>query len=593
MSWPPGPEATPIDALRCVSWRCSLPVQEVALSPLLVAILPAFAVDADTFEPSGSTLATGEGLQVVAPRVGLTGSSYAGLGLTSADDPVVRVREDGLEEPVVATAVGTRLLAGYNLKGRVRFDVDLPIYPWVGAPGDGGFAMGDLRLRGVAPLVATDVAALAVVPAISLPTGSVDALTGVGGVTGGLAFAGGLSPSERTFVDANLGVTGARAGAVGDLSLGSTFDVGLGGGVRVSDAMTLGAELDGAFNLAGGLGPFNRNPVELHGYGRWTHETGLVAALGLGTGLVAGVGAPDMRVVAEVGWSNAAPLVKDADKDGVADEDDGCPAEPEDQDGAQDEDGCPDPDDDRDGIPDVDDLCRFEPEDRDGFQDEDGCRDPDNDADGLPDDLDACPRVAGKASVAGCPDQDDDGLHDWIDACPEEPGPRVLKGCPDRDADLVPDERDACPDEPRDPREDPARSDGCPRRVIVTLERIEILDKIFFDTNKTTIKAVSHPLLGEIAAVLNRNADITRIEVAGHTDSDGKDAANLKLSQGRAQAVVDWLVNEGKVDPSRLYAVGYGETKPIETNATAEGKATNRRVEFVIKASGGAPKEGK
>ena len=108
---------------------------------------------------------------------------------------------------------------------------------------------------------------------------------------------------------------------------------------------------------------------------------------------------------------------------------------------------------------------------------------------------------------------------------------------------------------------------------------------MFFDTNKTTIKKESFPLLQEIANTLNNNPDILRVEVGGHTDSDGKDDKNLKLSQGRSEAVVKWLTTTGAVSAERLYAVGYGETKPIDSNATSQGKANNRRVEFVIKAT--------
>ena len=85
---------------------------------------------------------------------------------------------------------------------------------------------------------------------------------------------------------------------------------------------------------------------------------------------------------------------------------------------------------------------------------------------------------------------------------------------------------------------------------------------------------------------MRNNPDILKIEIDGHTDTDGVDAANLKLSQGRADAVMKYLVEKGKIDASRLTAVGYGETRPIDTNSTTAGKANNRRVEFVIKQFG-------
>jgi outer membrane protein OmpA-like peptidoglycan-associated protein len=198
------------------------------------------------------------------------------------------------------------------------------------------------------------------------------------------------------------------------------------------------------------------------------------------------------------------------------------------------------------------------------------------------DDEDQCPAVKGVQTLRGCPDTDADGITDADDACPTEAGPENTQGCPDRDGDRVPDGRDKCPDVPADPRIDPRRSDGCPARVIVTKNAIQILDKIYFDTNKATIKKVSFSLLDEIAKVIRDNPDIKVIEVSGHTDSQGNDATNLKLSQARAESVVKYLTTTGGIEAGRLVAKGYGETKPVDSNDTDAGRAMNRRVEFNI-----------
>ncbi len=115
----------------------------------------------------------------------------------------------------------------------------------------------------------------------------------------------------------------------------------------------------------------------------------------------------------------------------------------------------------------------------------------------------------------------------------------------------------------------------------MTKDKIEISERVFFDTGRSTIQARSFSLLDDVAKVFQANLDITKVEVAGHTDSQGSDASNLKLSQSRAEAVVVYLIGKG-IDPARLDAKGYGESTPIADNATSAGRAENRRVEFVI-----------
>jgi len=120
-----------------------------------------------------------------------------------------------------------------------------------------------------------------------------------------------------------------------------------------------------------------------------------------------------------------------------------------------------------------------------------------------------------------------------------------------------------------------------PKRVEVTADKIVINEKIQFDFDKTTIKPESNGLLDEIVSVIKDNAQIKKIAIEGHTDADGSDKYNLKLSDGRAKSVMEYLTSHG-VDAGRLSAKGFGETKPIANNETPEGKETNRRVEFLI-----------
>ncbi|MFN7145487.1 MAG: OmpA family protein, partial [Myxococcota bacterium] len=380
----------------------------------------------------------------------------------------------------------------------------------------------------------------------------------------------------------NLGADLGGASTVGATTLGSAMTAGAGGSYDLTDALRAGVEVTSRFDVADG-NAWNETPVEAHLFGTYGTGSGLTATLGAGTGLVPGVGAPTFRGVLLLGYrAPGKPIVHDQDGDGLADEVDKCVTSAEDFDKWSDGDGCPEPDNDQDGMVDTMDECPDEAEDFDKFEDQEGCPDPDNDGDGILDDADKCPNEKGSAAMGGCPDRDSDGIIDSEDACPDDRGPMETDGCPDQDGDKVPDFRDLCIDVPADPRIDPKRSDGCPARVIVTKSAIQILDKIYFDTNKATIKKVSYGLLDEIAAVIQKNPDIRVIEVSGHTDTVGNDTFNLNLSQSRASAVVKYLVEKGGVDPSRLVARGYGETRPVDSNDTEAGRAMNRRVEFNI-----------
>ena len=251
------------------------------------------------------------------------------------------------------------------------------------------------------------------------------------------------------------------------------------------------------------------------------------------------------------------PQPGDRDGDGILDNVDQCPEVAEDFDANADEDGCPETEDtDGDGMDDATDLCPLEPEDRDDYLDTDGCRELDNDIDGVPDDVDQCDNEP----------EDRDGTNDG-DGCPD----------PDNDHDNIVDLRDRCPNEPGIEAES-----GCPRvyeNVEVTSTGIVIRQQIFFAFNRAVIQSQSFGILDTVAQVMRDFPDIS-IEVQGHTDSRGNDAFNMRLSQQRADAVRQYLIQQG-IAESRLSSHGYGETQPIESNATNEGRGLNRRVEFV------------
>ena len=192
-------------------------------------------------------------------------------------------------------------------------------------------------------------------------------------------------------------------------------------------------------------------------------------------------------------------------------------------------------------------------------------------------------KVAPPPPPPGPGDRDGDGILDNVDKCPDDPedkdGFEDADGCPDpdNDKDGVLDKDDKCPNEPGVP------PDGCPRKynlVVVTETKIELKQTVFFDTNRATIKRVSFALLDDVAQAMKDNPKI-KVEVGGHTDSQGDDAFNLKLSQRRAESVRTYLIKKG-VTSDRMTPKGYGENVPIADNRTANGRAQNRRVEFVI-----------
>ncbi len=243
----------------------------------------------------------------------------------------------------------------------------------------------------------------------------------------------------------------------------------------------------------------------------------------------------------------------DKDDDGIPNENDACPEVPEDMDGFQDEDGCPELDNDGDGLNDDCDQCPDQPEDMDGFQDEDGCPDPDNDGDGVIDASDSCPETA----------EDMDGFQDE-DGCPD----------PDNDGDGVLDAQDRCPGTPQGIAVD---ANGCP--LVEEIRAELVLEGVTFASGKAELKSESFAVLDRVATSLIA-WPLVEIEIQGHTDSTGGAEMNRQLSARRAEAVRDYLMLKG-VAGHRMTAVGYGEDDPIANNNTREGRAMNRRVALV------------
>ena len=338
------------------------------------------------------------------------------------------------------------------------------------------------------------------------------------------------------------------------LGVGTEWRWALGGFLPIQDGKyRLGLNIFGQTgitdsNITGPTAFTSRNTsieFNVEGRMRFGHADRWWVGLGAGRGIAMGYGATDLRIVALLGTyvpildSDAPspkkrdksvkvdPSAPDRDHDGIPDEIDACPDEPEDHQGNDPNDGCPMPADrDGDGIPDATDKCPDQPEDKDGFEDGDGCPDDDNDKDGI------------------------------VDA------------------------KDACPKEPGAPNTDPAKN-GCPAFIKLEGGQIRVLQQVHFATGKANILPDSFPMLQEIANVLRANPGIQRMSIEGHTDNKGAAAMNKKLSQDRADSVMRWLTEHGIV-AGRLEAHGYGMEKPIDNNLTETGRAANRRVEFKI-----------
>ena len=556
----------------------------------------------------------------------------AGFTLDFGYKPLVVQNPDGTEQSAIvkdqlfAHAGGTLILFD-----RLRLNVNVPVAifqqgdtsPNVTLQPPSQAALGDPRAGLDVRLVGTygDPFTLALGGSVWIPVGNQDQYAGQGSVRvqPHLLISG--QAAGMLEYAAFLGWTYLPDLNVGGTHLGEEFNVGGGIGLRPVSELILSAELYGS-TTNNHYFEKTTTPLEVD-IGAHLQVGDFKLGLGGGPGLTQGVGTPAFRALFSFEWApRYVPPVYDRDADGVPDDQDACP----DQKGIHTSDpatnGCPDRD--GDGIVDAQDACPDKPgvksadpkkngcplppppppdRDHDGILDrDDACPDvagvPSNDpkkngcprdidSDGIPDTQDACPDVPGvktnDPATNGCPsDRDKDGIPDNLDACPDQPGIPELHGCPDKDTDNdgVPDRLDNCPTVPG-----PKENGGCPPKqkqlVVITREKLEIKDKIYFATNKATIQRKSFKLLDQIATVIKGHPNIEKIRIEGHTDNVGSAEHNRKLSQARADSVKAYLVKKG-VNADRLESVGYGPDRPIDTNKTAKGRANNRRVEFVI-----------
>lgn len=402
---------------------------------------------------------------------------------------------------LLATGITDDLTVGFDMP----FNLSSNIEPIGTIVQEASSTIGDLNLYAKYRLRKQNedqkiIPGIAIVPFMTIPTGDDAVFFGNDQMTGGFKLAMDWIFSDRQNLSFNVGPRFREKDTVLNLTVGNELMAGLGYNRLIweKQKLNLSVELVGSTTFSKFMSEEISSPAELLiGIQKpWMNDQ-LHSTFGIGRGGTNGYGSPDIRIfLGAVYFFERKPRI-DTDGDSIPDDRDQCPNEPEDKDGFQDEEGCPDPDNDHDGILDVNDKCPNEPETINGINDEDGCPD----------------QGESKVSIQG--------------------------------------------------------------------DKIVILEKVYFATNKSIILEKSNSILNQVAAVLKANPQITKVRVEGHTDDRGDDNYNMGLSQRRANSVRQFLINNG-IAEERLESVGYGETKPIDTNNTSSGRDSNRRVEFTI-----------
>ncbi|MCB9687974.1 MAG: OmpA family protein [Alphaproteobacteria bacterium] len=498
------------------------------------------------------------------------------------NDPLVYRFDDGEVLGLVTDVLQADVLAGGGF-GPVRLGLQLPIYLYqVGIEQRSG-GLGDIGLDGrVTALDPADFpVGISVGGRMWVPTTTVANSLGNQGQVAYEITASADGEAGPVLLALNVGTRGGPLAELENLTLNDGFLVRAAAIGMIDELTGVGLETHAVLPYSATLDTPGATDWEwlASGYRRvsdWQFRGGF------GSGLTHGIGSPDFRLMLGVGWNLPGeepvpppPPIVDTDGDGIMDPDDACVSVPEDLDGFQDTDGCPDPDDDGDGILDAADACRMEPEDLDGVRDEDGCPEPEVAvAVRVVDPTGARIDVArtllqggGITSTGGAEQMLELGPGNYaLDASAVGFDP-VHEEIVIADAAVV-----------LDVTLTPAAKPG---KIVVTRERIDLKESIQFETASAKIKSASNALLEEVATVLRDYPEIRVLRIDGHTDSRGSDTYNLELSKQRAASVRQWLIDHG-IEADRLKSEGYGESRPLDDRNNAEAWAKNRRVEMTI-----------
>lgn len=618
---------------------------------LFLGAVPAVARAADGgFDAHGFTLSAfgsdpRSPLVVTAPGRFSAWQWYAGGLLEYAKEPLVLYQYEGdelvAETPVLDDLLAANLSAGFALHDRVRLDVGLPLYlSSSGADGTPqGFAPGDLHVAAFVALVRpaegdAPGAGLGLVPFVDVPTGDEAAWLGQSGPGGGAKLSGGWSGREVS-LGLEVGASFQPEIAVGNLRGADRLLLGGNVGFLLDPSLGLNAEMHAGL-------PFSTNeelgsdaPAEVLVSLRKRMDSGAHLTMGAATALSKGASAADFRVFLGGGFG-AAPGPRDVDRDGLADSADRCPEQPETVNGRADDDGCPDT------LSAVAVKVTRDGEVVEGavltVRGPGGVREVTTGVAPYVFDTNQGEAWAFAAAQGACLRGEatvtaGEGRTEALVELRPARGASATVVVVDAAGQPVPDARTtwtggdpACVSgeagaagvaQPAAPGSysvqvsapgykpkvvEVTLAAGDARELRVTLDparaavvgaQIVINTPIFFDVGKDSIRADSLPVLEDVLEILRKHPEFTKIEIAGHTDSDGGEAANLSLSQRRVESVRRWFIQRG-IEPDRMVARGYGESQPIDTNATEDGRARNRRVEFNIltRSDGGAAMPG-
>lgn len=536
-------------------------------------------------------------------------------------------------EPVVDNLLALNLSAGVAAHERVRFDVMAPIYGLTTGTDltAQGPAMGDLRgtltLVAVRPdhVVGGGGPGLALVGHIDAPSGTPGRFLGSGGLGGG----GGLALTyefERATLTADVSSQFNPTADVANVVGSDEVVAGLGVGFLTSDVVGLTIEGVARPSLQANPSEFaTLPPAETILSLRYLAKSGAFWTFGAAGGLTDGPGVAAFRVFVGTGYGDfEPPRPADSDPVGVLRATDLCPLESETTNGWKDDDGCPDKlgalqvDVRYRGIsrgadaeiigPDGRQAIRLGPQGlsvdavpgsqwtvtaRDGCLRGEGNTVATEDGARIAIELQPLYDAKVQVEVVGSDDAPLPGAQvTWQSAAPECAPAGI--GLVDSTGRLVQDLASGlhvivvtAPEHnvATQPVEFLPGDDKLVRiklgasKVVMEKKRIKILEKVQFEFGKAVIKPDSFDLLDQVAAVIITNPDVGRVEVSGHTDNKGSDEFNQKLSEDRANSVREYLATHG-VAPERLISVGYGETRPLDTNKTEAGREVNRRVEF-------------